>query len=273
MQNVLITGANGFLARAVGRRLPATWRATALVRPGTRTTLPAFDGVHDALAGLATAGPIDTVLHLAARIPDRTDPEPADLRAVNVGLVEQLVAMYPAARHVLASSVSVFGVPGSLPLTVASPPRNASPYGLSKLDAERVVRAAPRHAMLRFSSLIGVGMKTGSFVPAAVAGARRGAIHLLGDGQRLQNYLDIDEAAAMCVQAATSTRSFLALAVSGRSHSNLDVAQILSELTGAAIVFEGADASPSFVYDTEGATDVGTASKPLRQTLAEMVKA
>lgn len=272
-RNVLITGANGFLARALAKQIPSDWRAHALVRPGGANASPVFPSVHDSLASLLASEDVDTVIHLAARIPDKANPEPDDLRRVNVELVEHLLDRYPAARHVHASSVSVYGTPVSLPLTVASPPNEPGPYGLSKLEAERLIAATNRHAILRFSSLIGVGMKTGSFVPAAVAGARRGAIRILGDGRRLQDYLDIDDAAAMCLQAATSEDSFTALAVSGNSHSNLEVARILSELTGAGIVLEGSDASPSFVYDTAGESRIGPARKPLRQTLTEMVNA
>jgi UDP-glucose 4-epimerase len=248
------------------------WRPVGLVRAGATATPPGYARVHASVDELDGAAP-DVVLHLAARIPDRADPEPADLHAVNVGLVDDLLRRFPAARHVLASSVSVYGRPEALPLTVASPARADAAYGASKLEAEHRVGAAERNAILRFSSLIGPGMKQGSFVPTAVAGARNGVIRLHGDGRRLQDYLDIDDAAAMCVQAADADDNFLALGVSGRAHSNLEVARLLADLTGAAIEHVGTDPSPSFAYDLAGSRPLGVAPRPLRDTLARMLAA
>jgi UDP-glucose 4-epimerase len=270
---VLITGANGFLARALARRFPPHWRPFGLVRPGTDLPAAGYEQVHRSLDAVAGGLAPDVVLHLAARIPDRSDPDPADLHAVNVDLVDDLLRRFPAARHVLASSVSVYGEPEALPLTVASPTRGATPYAASKIEAERRVGAVERNAILRFSSLIGPGRKNGSFVPTAVAGARDGVIRLHGDGSRLQDYLDIDDAAAMCARAADDDANFLALAVSGRAHANADVARLLAELTGARIEYAGTDSSPSFAYDLAGSHPLGVVARPLRATLARMLQA
>jgi UDP-glucose 4-epimerase len=272
-KNVLITGANGFLGRAIARSHPADWRMIALVRSGQMSPLPEFAAVFDLAELLHADRSFDVVLHLAARIPDRANPEPADLRATNVELVERLLRKYPDARHVLASSVSAFGRPVVQRLSINTPSEAPAAYGASKLAAEQAISAAGRHAILRFSSLIGCGMKTGSFIPSAVAGARSGTIRLFGDGQRLQDYLDIDDAAAMCIQAAEHDGSFRALAVSGQPYSNLQVANILAGLTGATVVFSGADATPSYTYEREADGVLSPPRKSLATTLEEMIKA
>lgn len=115
-------------------------------------------------------------------------------------------------------------------------------------------------------------MKAGSFIPTAVSAARTGKIHLLGNGERLQNYLDIDVAALMCLRAATSTKSFVALGVGERSYSNNEVATILAELTGASIVREGDDQSPSYVYEFRDAVDIGQPLVSLKKSLGKMVQ-
>lgn len=271
---LLITGAKGFLARAVVdvvSQMYSNWCLIALVRPGT-VTLSHFDAVYESVSKLISDfDMVDMVMHLAACIPSPLDAAPAELIPTNVGLVEKLIHAYPDARHVLASSVSVFGIPVSLPLTIDSPPHQPNAYGRSKLAAEDLIRRMPKHAVLRFSSLIGVGMKPGSFIPTIVSAARAGIIHLLGNGERLQNYLDIHDAALMCLQAATSQQSFMALGIGERSYSNNEVASFLAELTGASIIREGEDQSPSYVYEVNDGMNLGRSYIKLKESLSEMV--
>ena len=269
---LLITGANGYLARALTRQFYNDWQLAALIRPGTPT--PAhFHSTHESVDQLISdLARIDVIMHLAACVPSPPDSAPLELAAVNVGLVEKLIRAYPNTRHVLASSVSVFGKPISLPLTIDSPPNQPNSYGLSKLAAEGLVCQMPNHAVIRFSSLIGVGMKAGNFIPTVVSAARAGVIHLRGNGKRLQNYLDIDDAALMCLQAAISKKSFITLGVGEQSYSNNEVADFLTKLTGASIVREGEDHSPSFVYDGRDAMDIGRQRMSLKETLGKMVQ-
>jgi UDP-glucose 4-epimerase len=269
---VLITGANGFLARAVVRQSVIDWQLAALVRPGTSTTShfhTTYESVDRLISELAR---VDVVMHLAACIPSPIDAAHPELMPVNVDLVEKLTQAYPDARHVLASSVSIYGVPVSLPLTINSPPHKPNAYGLSKLEAESIVRQIPKHAIIRFSSLIGIGMKGGSFIPTIISAARAGKIHLLGNGERLQNYIDIEDAAFMCIRAATSNKSFVALGIGERSYSNNEVAGILAALSGAAIVREGDDHSPSYVYEVRDSMDIGKRRISLKETLTKMVQ-
>lgn len=269
---LLITGANGFLARAVVRQMYSDWQLAALVRPGSSVP-PHFHTAHESVEALiADLDHVDVVMHLAACIPSPLDSAPPELIPVNIDLVATLVKKYPFARHVLASSVSVFGVPDSLPLSIDSPQHQPNAYGRSKLAAESLVRQMPKHAVIRFTSLIGNGMKTGSFIPTIVAAARAGEIRLLGNGERLQNYLDIDDAALMCLRAATSKKSFIALGTGERSYSNNEVAGILANLTGASIVRDGEDYSPSYVYEFSDSMDLGQRRVTLEESLGKIVR-
>ena len=271
-KTVLITGANGFLAREVAAQAPDHWQCLGLVRRSSRMGGDAT--VCDSVESLLETGcQPDTVLHLAAHIPrDAHAGDPA-LVTANVLLPAQLLAAYPAARHVLASSVSVYGAPGSLPLRTDTPTRGSTPYAHSKLAAEHLVRLAGRYAILRFSSILGPGMRAGSFVPTALAAARGGLVTVYGDGTRRQDYIDVRDAARMCIAAAEHDDNFTTLAVAARSHSNLDIAQALAALTGAEIRFAGEDASPSFVYTLDGAIDLGPCRHGLTETLGRMVTA
>lgn len=268
---VLITGANGFLARSLARQMHGEWHMIGLVRP--EAGLPSnCHATYDSIDNLISdCGAVDVVMHLAARIPSRQNTEPADLVATNVDLVATLVKAYPAARHVLASSVSVYGIPKSLPITITTSPNQPNSYGLSKLAAEQRVHKASSYSIIRFSSLIGVGMKSGTFIPTIISAARLGKIELIGNGERLQNYLDIDDAASICIQAAASKQSFVALGVSHHSYSNNYVAALVAELTGASISRCGEDPSPSYVYETKGAVELGRPFISLKESLIKIL--
>lgn len=272
--NTLITGANGFLARAVITQLPVSWNLFALVRPASNCTFSRNCTVYDSIDTLVGESPqIDLILHLAACIPSPINSSPADLFSTNVDLVSNLVKAYPSSRHVLASTVSVFGTPTTQPLNIESAPNNPNSYGLSKLAAEHIVKQVPHHAIVRFTSLIGVGMKKGSFIPSMIESAcSDGEMHIYGNGERLQNYLDINEAASICIASALKQNSFLSLGIGERSYTNNEVAEILKKLTGATIIREGVDNSPSFAYELNDLSYLNVPHVSLEDTLKEMVK-
>jgi UDP-glucose 4-epimerase len=273
---VLVTGANGFLASAVAEAAPDDWRMTAFVREGQAAAQPGhgrYDACFDSLDALTgNVASFDVVMHLAACIPVAGDDQPvSSLAFSNVALPARLLAAYPRARHVLASSVSVYGVPAALPLTADASTAPCSPYGWSKLAAEAVIRIAHCHAILRPSSIVGPGMRAKTFLPSAIASARQGFIKIYGDGSRTQDYLDVRDAAAMFVEAASMHENFVALAVSGRALSNLDVAREVACATGATIDFQGRDDSPSFAYSRIGSIPFGVVPRPFNETIAAMV--
>ena len=273
MPTILITGANGFLARTVATQAPADWCMLALVRAAdARDSGRQWHSLHDSIDVLAAAeSRIDVVLHLAARIPADMQQFDPDLVASNVVLPAQLLMRFPDARHVLASSVAVFGNPATLPLSTASAPAPTTAYGWSKLAAESLVRMARSHAILRLSSIIGRGMRAGSFIPSAVGAALRGRITVRGDGSRTQDYIDVRDAARMCIAAASRNDNVVTLAVSGRAYSNREVAAELAALTGAEVVFAGHDDSASFAYTMAGAVALAPSHHALHETLQQMV--
>jgi nucleoside-diphosphate-sugar epimerase len=135
---VLVTGAAGEVGRRLVRRLlGGGWRVRALVLPGDplRARLDGLGcevvegDVRDPRPLAAATGGADTVLHLAAVI---LAPDPSLYETINRQGTANLVAAATAAgvRHfVYVSSASVVY------------PR-LTPYGRSKLEAERVVAAA-----------------------------------------------------------------------------------------------------------------------------------
>lgn len=145
---VLVTGASGFLGRAV---VPALVRAgheaIALVRdaateiPGAHSTL--LGGLDDA-ADLAAALPdVDGVCHLAAiaRVRDSLIDPLRYWRVNAAGTLALLEALQHQPRPpavVLASTGAVYGAPERQPITEDAPTCPTSPYGASKLVADHM---------------------------------------------------------------------------------------------------------------------------------------
>ncbi len=268
---LLVTGSSGFLGRALQPLLPPAWDVVALRR------VPTADAgcqreYADIAELLASERGFDAVLHLAAQIAvPRAGP--TGYLAANVDLPSALVQAYPDARHVLASSVSVFGGVDALPVTMRTPCRPEHPYGRSKLAGEQVVATAPSHAIVRFSSLLGRGMHANTFVPRIIADARsHRRITLLGTGERLQNYLDVRDAAAMSLRALEATGNFATLGIGARAWSNREIAAMVASRLGAEVVSAGSDPSRSCAYALSGSVDLGENMRPLEATLDWLVE-
>ena len=146
MTRVLVTGAGGFVGRAL---CAALTRAGAKVRAALRRPGPVVgEGVvvgevgpdtdwSEALRG------IEAVVHLAARVHVLRGTTPDDLsefRRVNVAGSERLgrqCARAGVRRLVYVSSVKVHGEStDSHPFTEGDPPAPQDPYAVSKLEAE-----------------------------------------------------------------------------------------------------------------------------------------
>nr|WP_249176008.1 SDR family oxidoreductase [Burkholderia vietnamiensis] len=151
VSHLIVTGANGFVGRAVCRRaLEAGHTVTALVRRQGGSVAGVREWVHDAadFDGVDQGWPADLaadcVIHLAARVHVMRDESPdpdAAFDATNVAGTMQLAKA--ARRHgvrriVYASSIKAVGESdGGAPLSEAVPPAPQDAYGRSKLRAER----------------------------------------------------------------------------------------------------------------------------------------
>ena len=201
-ETFLVTGATGFIGAALVRRLReggACVRGLARSpRSGAADELLVADLTEDPFDPRWLAG-VDTVYHLAAKTHDLAaagDAE-ADYWRVNVEGARRLLAAateQPPRRVVFASSVKAHGEGGPRQLDESGTPEPTSPYGRSKLEAERLVlEAAARGSFeavcLRFPLVYGRGQKgnlermiaavdRGRFPPPPDNGNRRSMLHV-----------------------------------------------------------------------------------------------
>jgi UDP-N-acetyl-alpha-D-quinovosamine dehydrogenase len=160
---VLVTGATGFLGRAVAMALDRAGhevlrgaRVTPAAVPAGETWIATGD-VGPVTRWDETLGGVDAVVHLAglAHLPDDMAATAADAFArVNAEGTARLVSAAVGARVrrlILVSSALVHGEasPGR-PFTEDDEPAPASPYARSKLDSERRLVAAARGSALQW---------------------------------------------------------------------------------------------------------------------------
>lgn len=171
----LVIGASGLVGGAFHRRLAAagldvhgTWHTRE--RPG----LVRFALADDARRFLDHRTPSLVVLASALTHVDYCETHPEETFERNVVQVRP-VAAWCAERDVpllFFSTDYVFdGADG--PYREDAPPAPLSVYGRSKLAAEQVVSAAPRHAILRITNVFDVGFDDRNFLVRLVDSLRR----------------------------------------------------------------------------------------------------
>lgn len=157
MTRYVLTGANGFVGRALAERLVAAGDEVCCAVRATPADADAvacarYLQVADDFANLDAVWPADLrsdcVVHLAARVHvmnDRAADPLAAFRLTNVTgtlRVAEAAARAGVRRFVFVSSVkAVAEADGGVPLKETDPPRPVDPYGISKFEAERALQA------------------------------------------------------------------------------------------------------------------------------------
>lgn len=215
---VLVTGASGFIGRAVvGRMLAAGHHVRVL----THTT-HGLDGLDSTRADLrdraslrpALAG-VEAIVHLAAAARVRESFErPLHYYEVNTGgTVNLLAAADGPLRVVFVSTGTVYGAPLAQPITEDCPRAPLNPYAASKAAAEDVVAWTARSgaigaATLRVFNAAGGDDRDGTRVITRAVDAAAGgpALTVFGDGTAVRDFVHLEDIAAAAVLALERTR-------------------------------------------------------------------
>lgn len=151
-RTVLVTGANGFIGKAVCSDLPSRgYRVRGVVRHKLQIALQSdveclsMDEMDANTDWSGALDGVDSVVHLAARVHlmRETAADPlTEFRRTNVALTLNLARQAAAAgvrRFVFVSSIKVNGemTPVGQPYTAEDVPQPIDPYGISKHEAEQ----------------------------------------------------------------------------------------------------------------------------------------
>ena len=199
-RKILLTGATGRLgSHVLAALLARKEKVRAIVRPGGHAKLPrgverfAWDLSSGPLPCTAFAG-VDRAIHLAGLVGSRTMRE---LALSNAVATRNLVSSCPQklSKLVLASSISIYGEYNGQTVDEDFEPRAKSPYGQSKLAAEKEAYAHRRGiptAMLRFGMIYGPGFEQGYF--EVFRFLEKGKMRVFGDGQNRMPLVHVDDA-------------------------------------------------------------------------------
>jgi len=258
---VLVTGATGFVGRAVVRQLAMAGNS---VTGFARTSRPCScelrtgDLLDQAALEHAVKG-VDAVCHLAALTLVRESfEEPVRYFRVNVtGTLNLLDAMNAEAhragrplRLVFASTCAVYGTPRRQPITEAQEPAPSSPYGASKLAAENAIgyQAALGTigaVTLRTFNVAGAADGHGDpdttrIIPRTllVAAGLADRLNVNGDGSAVREYThvgDLAQAYAVALDVAEPTGHRIYNVGSGVGVSVREVIEAAERITGRPV--------------------------------------
>jgi UDP-glucose 4-epimerase len=196
LEKIVVTGAGGFLGRAVMAGLKA------LDLPATGVCRRPVDGMIQLNSYLETPG-ADVVIHLAEE-PDRAKVNGDDEAYVHrsADVVRSLCGR--SGKVIYASSGTIYGDDAERPFTPDIPAIETDLYSRSKIENERIVLAANGTA-LRLSNLYGRRMSPNNVFSDILKQIPGGGALFVRDDQPVRDFLFVDDAAQAFVLAARSS--------------------------------------------------------------------
>ncbi|WP_028587879.1 NAD-dependent epimerase/dehydratase family protein [Desulfocurvus vexinensis] len=227
---ILVTGATGFIGRAVMRTL----RDRGLDHV-------AFEGDVRNRADFLAAPACDALIHLAGLT--RTDGSyEAQRRLMDINVTGTLHALDHARRHgahfVFAGSCN-YGRARVIPTPETEPITAGNPYALSKSVCEQAIAAWNRHfglasaTVLRIFNPYGPGQQQGFLVADMVEKIRSGAVSVYSRAA-VRDFIFVDDLAELAVGAALRPGPGVAVvnAGTGQGHSVGEVVETMLDLLG-----------------------------------------
>lgn len=252
MKQVLVTGAGGFIGRHLMERLLREGRAVkALVHEaGPWSEWPAgvevvTGDVRDPQAMRAVTAGCETVFHLAgkAHALDEVQGDEEAYHDINAGGTRRVLegaVSGGARRFVLFSSVKAMGEGGDRCLDESFTGRPETPYGRSKLEAERAAleigqRTGLHVTCLRFPLVYGPGNKGNIF--RMVQAIDRGFFPPFPEVGNRRSLVCVSNAVEASVQAATNpaANGQCYIVTDGRAYSTRELYDLICRGLGKPI--------------------------------------
>jgi UDP-glucuronate 4-epimerase len=243
----VVTGAAGFIGSHLADALVAAGHDVVAVDCFTDYYDPAekeenargFDVMRSDLAEepLDLRG-VDGVFHLAGQPGVRSfgDVFPLYLRR-NVLATQRVLETATAAgvRVVFASSSSVYGDAETYPTPESTTPRPVSPYGITKLACEQLVRAYELDAIvLRYFTVYGPRQRPDMFFRRACDALVTGeGFEIYGTGEQSRSFTEVSDVIAATIAAMERASAGAVYNVGGGEEASmLDAIAILERVSG-----------------------------------------
>jgi len=254
----LVTGGAGFIGSNIARLLVERGHEVIVLDnllSGYRRNLDPFPQVQfiegdirDPKAVARAVDGVGVIFHLAASVGNtRSIEHPLEDSEINVmGTVHVLEAArhFGVAKVVFSSSAGIFGELKTLPIREDHPVEPDSPYGASKLAAEKLCLAYSKlydldAICLRYFNVYGLNQRYdayGNVIPIFAYRLVRGQpIVIFGDGEQTRDFINVRDVAWANYQAALAKGISGAFNVASGMRITINhLAEIMREVSGIA---------------------------------------
>ena len=270
----LVTGGAGFIGSNLTRQLLAGCHSVTILdnlQSGYRVNIEALSrarfiegDVRNELAVMECARDADCIFHLAASVGNKRSIDmPLDDAQTNVlGTLNVLEAARKLGirKVVFSSSAGIFGELKTLPIREDHPVEPDSPYGASKLGAEKAGLAyAKLHGVefvsLRYFNVYGPNQRLdpyGNVIPIFVFRMLRGEpLTIFGDGEQTRDFVNVDDVVEANIRSALAPGVWGAFNIgSGTRISINDLVKKLAALSGLQPEVQHGPPRPGDVRDS-----------------------
>ncbi len=256
----LVTGGAGFVGSHLIQRIIAkdhevvclddfsTGKRENLTEFGNKILIKEGD-IRESLFVKDSLDNVDYVFHLAAQISvNRSTREPMFDASVNIeGIINLLEAIRQSSvKRIIYVSTggAIYGEPSIIPATEKTTEEPISPYGISKLTAEKYLKwfhdvYGISYSIIRPANIF--GPRQDPLGEAGVISIFLGKINnnlpveIFGDGTDTRDYVYVKDIADICMKAINSSRINIYNAGTGTQTSLLKLVEIIREVTNTKI--------------------------------------
>jgi len=278
----LVTGGAGFIGSNVVAELLRRGYEVAVVddlssgfRENLLTHAAFFEAdVRDESAVRAAASGCSRIFHFAASVGNKRsidDPRhDAEVNLLGMVSVLQAARAHDIEKVVYSSSAGIFGELKTVPIDEEHPQVPDSPYGASKLAAEKLALAynklyGMRNVCLRYFNVYGPNQRFdayGNVIPIFAERALAGLdLVVFGDGEQTRDFVHVADVAAANLAAAQGTDVAGTFNVGSGTRVTINwLAAAVAELSGTSVGIVDGPERPGDVRDSLAAIEKARAA-------------
>jgi len=239
MKLAVVVGANGFLGSAIVKKL-IDFDIEVLAVYDEKAKLITTEDLFD-----SNIKP-DCIFYVAGNYSNSHE----ELLLIN-DILYKYSLKFNNSKFIYVSSTNVYGNHNSL-IAENSSFNNPGIYAQSKISGEFIVSSMLKYSIVRLSYIYGPGITNNSFIPQIIRSAKDlGQITLFGNGNRMQDYIYIDDAVELCLTSSMVKSNGVYLGATGKSISNKEVAEEVAKFISCTVLFRGEDFGDSFYFNPQ----------------------